>query len=78
MNRNPKLEEKVGQAGETCLIFDTHAHYDDAQFDEDRSEILENLYKSGIGNVVDVGAGLKSTARAVALEIGRASCRERV
>ena len=67
MNRNPKLEEKVGQAGETCLIFDTHAHYDDAQFDEDRSEILENLYKSGIGNVVDVGAGLKSTARAVAL-----------
>ena len=67
MNRNPKLEEKVGQAGETCLIFDTHAHCDDAQFDEDRSEILENLYKSGIGNVVDVGAGLKSTARAVAL-----------
>ncbi|MCI8642395.1 MAG: TatD family hydrolase [Lachnospiraceae bacterium] len=49
------------------MIFDTHAHYDDAQFDEDRSEILENLYKSGIGNVVDVGAGLKSTARAVAL-----------
>ncbi|MDE6873961.1 MAG: TatD family hydrolase [Lachnospiraceae bacterium] len=49
------------------MIFDTHAHYDDAQFDEDREELLESLPVFGIGNVIDVGAGLKSTVRAVAL-----------
>ncbi|MDE7327477.1 MAG: TatD family hydrolase [Lachnospiraceae bacterium] len=49
------------------MIFDTHAHYDDAQFEEDREEILGNILNFGIGRVVDVGAGLKSTARAVAL-----------
>ncbi|MDE7211632.1 MAG: TatD family hydrolase [Lachnospiraceae bacterium] len=49
------------------MIFDTHTHYDDAQFDEERDTILKSLSGYGIGNVVDVGAGVKSTARAVAL-----------
>ena len=29
-------------------IFDTHAHYDDAQFDEDREELLESLPVFGV------------------------------
>ena len=67
MKENQNINGKGRQAEEGCLIFDTHAHYDDAQFDEDREELLESLPVFGIGNVIDVGAGLKSTVRAVAL-----------
>ncbi len=30
-------------------IFDTHAHYDDKAFDDDREELLESLPANGIG-----------------------------
>jgi TatD DNase family protein len=26
------------------MIFDTHAHYDDEQFDEDRDELIKAMY----------------------------------
>lgn len=48
-------------------IFDTHTHYDDKAFDHDREQVLESLAANGICAVVDVGADLKSTQRAVAL-----------
>ena len=40
------------------LIFDTHAHYDDEAFREDREEILSGLCERGVGRVVDVSASL--------------------
>lgn len=49
------------------MIFDTHAHYDDKQFDKDRERILGQLQDSGIGRVVDIGADIESTRRAVEL-----------
>ena len=42
------------------MIFDTHAHYDDAQFDEDREELLENMEKHGVGTIVNVGSTVAS------------------
>ena len=42
------------------LIFDTHAHYDDKAFDEDREELLERLPAGGIGRVVNVGSTVAS------------------
>ena len=44
-------------------IFDTHAHYDDEVFDEDRDEILASLKRSNIEKVVDIGASLSSCRR---------------
>ena len=41
-------------------IFDTHAHYDDVAFDEDREELLAGLQESGIARVVNVGASMAS------------------
>ena len=38
------------------MIFDTHAHYDDRKFDDDREELLKQLRDAGIGRVVDIGA----------------------
>lgn len=48
-------------------IFDTHAHYDDEAFDEDRDELLSSMPESGIGKIVDVGASLESCRKAIAL-----------
>lgn len=42
------------------LIFDTHAHYDDKKFDEDREVLLGSLQEQGIGRVVNAGASLES------------------
>ena len=42
------------------MIFDTHAHYDDEAFDNDREELLLSLKSNGIGAVVNVAASLES------------------
>lgn len=48
-------------------IFDTHAHYDDEAFDEDREVLLEALPKNGIARVVNVGSSLEGCRRTLAL-----------
>lgn len=40
------------------MIFESHAHYDDEAFEEDREELLLSLEEHGIGNVINVGASL--------------------
>lgn len=49
------------------MIFDSHAHYDDKAFDEDRVELLSSFRKNGIGYVVDPGSDMKSSAMSVEL-----------
>lgn len=49
------------------MIFDTHAHYDDEAFDEDRDEVLTSLRKRGVGTVVNVGASMEGSRRSVRL-----------
>lgn len=51
------------------LIFDSHAHYDDEAFDQDRGEILRNLPAQGICRIVNVGADLQGCRDAVALAV---------
>lgn len=40
------------------MIFDTHAHYDDEAFDEDRDELLSSMESAGIARILNVGASL--------------------
>ena len=49
------------------LIFDTHAHYDDDAFDEDREELLNSLKAQGVGQIINVGASIVSTKRTIEL-----------
>ena len=49
------------------MIFDTHAHYDDDWFDEDREALLRGLSSRGIGTVVNVGASMRGSRASVAL-----------
>lgn len=41
------------------MIFDTHAHYDDEAFQEDREEMLAQMVPGGINRIVNVGASIR-------------------
>ncbi|WP_024866123.1 TatD family hydrolase [Butyrivibrio sp. FCS014] len=43
------------------MIFDTHAHYDDEAFDEDRIQLLDSMKEAGIGTIVNIGANMASS-----------------
>ncbi|GAA0243138.1 TatD family hydrolase [Faecalicatena contorta] len=42
------------------MIFDTHAHYDDEQFDEDRDSLLCSMQEGGVGTIVNAGSDVAS------------------
>lgn len=42
------------------MIFESHAHYDDRAFDDDREELLAGLPGSGIGCVINISSDLAS------------------
>jgi len=45
------------------MIFETHAHYEDKAFDEDREELLKSLPENGIEYVVNVGSEFETLDR---------------
>lgn len=49
------------------MIFDTHAHYDDTQFDSDREELLASMPELGVATIVNVSSTLESCEKCVAL-----------
>ena len=49
------------------MYFDTHAHYDDRAFDDDRHALLPALYAAGVERIVDPGCDLRSSRAALAL-----------
>ena len=46
-------------------FFDSHAHYNDEKFDEDRNELIENIYKSGVTSIINAGYSLESSKKAI-------------
>jgi TatD DNase family protein len=49
------------------MIFDSHAHYDADQFNEDRDELLKSMPEHGVGTILNVGADWDSVTEAVQL-----------
>lgn len=49
------------------MIFDTHAHYDDEAFAQDRDALLSSLPQQGVGAVINVGASLEGARESVRL-----------
>lgn len=49
------------------MYFDSHAHYDDPRFNDDRFSALESLSKNGISNIVNVGSDIKTSKQSVSL-----------
>ncbi|MDE5951886.1 MAG: TatD family hydrolase [Acetatifactor sp.] len=48
-------------------MIDTHAHYDDKAFDEDREELLADLAAHGVCRVVNSGSSLESCRHTIEL-----------
>ena len=49
------------------MIFDTHAHYDDDAFDEDRDALLTGMREAGVEYIVNIGASMASSERSLQL-----------
>ena len=49
------------------MIFETHAHYDDSAFADDRDELLRSMTAGGIGKIINVGASIESSKMALEL-----------
>ena len=44
-------------------IFDSHAHYDDEEFDDDRKEVIEELKNNGVIGIMNCSSTYKSIAK---------------
>ena len=49
------------------MLFDTHAHYDDEAFDEDRETLLGSMPEKGVGLIVNPGCTVETSRQAVAM-----------
>lgn len=49
------------------MIFESHAHFDDSKFDEDRDEVIKSLKAYGIDKVINVAADMHSSLRCIEL-----------
>lgn len=46
-------------------FFDTHSHYNDEAYDEDRKEIIEQIHKEGITKTVVIGYNIEKSKKAI-------------
>lgn len=49
------------------MIFESHAHYDDKAFDEDRDALLRSFAENRIDTVINIGASLESCRKTIML-----------
>ena len=48
-------------------LFDSHAHYDDEKFNEDREKIINKVFESGVTKLISAGYSLEGSRKAVEL-----------
>ena len=46
-------------------LFDSHAHYDDEKFNEDRDSVIKAVYESGVTKFISAGYSLESSKKAI-------------
>lgn len=48
-------------------MIDSHAHYDDAAFDNDRNALLSSMNENGVSLIINVGDNVESSKRSIEL-----------
>jgi TatD DNase family protein len=48
-------------------FFETHAHYDDERFNEDRENVIESLQQEGVTACINVGCSVETTQNSIEL-----------
>ena len=46
-------------------FFDSHAHYNDERFEENRDELIKEIYNEGITKIINAGYSLESSKKAI-------------
>ena len=46
-------------------LFDSHSHYNDEKFDEDREQVIAETYNSGVTRFIVAGYNLESSKKAI-------------
>lgn len=46
-------------------FFDSHAHYNDERFNEDRKALIEEMYEYGVTKIINAGYSLESSKKAL-------------
>lgn len=49
------------------MFFDSHAHYEDRRFDEDRFSLLDSFKENGIDYIVNIGTNLETSQKSIEL-----------
>lgn len=49
------------------MYFESHAHYDDAKFDENRDILIEETHAFGVDTIINIGADMESSQRSIEL-----------
>lgn len=49
------------------MIFDTHAHYDDEAFGQDREEVLKKVQVAGVGRILNCSSSIESCIKTLEL-----------
>mgnify|MGYP001851573588 CR=1 FL=1 len=48
-------------------FFDSHAHYDDAKFDDNRDNLIKDIYNSGVTKIISAGYSLEGSKKSLEL-----------
>ena len=49
------------------MYFDTHAHYDDEKFDENRDILIEEMHSNGVDYIINIGSDMESSVKSMEL-----------
>lgn len=49
------------------MYFDTHAHYDDEKFDENRDILIEEMHTNGVDYIINIGSDMESSVKSMEL-----------
>ena len=53
--------------GNTKRYFDSHAHFDDVQYDNDRHQLIEEMHQNGVDFIINSCDSMESAKKAMAL-----------
>lgn len=63
----PIILRKCGKEVFKMSFFEQHAHYNDEKFDEDREDVINKVYNSGVTKIVNAGYSVESSIQAIDL-----------
>ena len=49
------------------MLFDTHAHYDDNRFNEDRYDVINRVHESGVAYILNASSDMASAVECISL-----------